>query len=120
MAHWKVTIPTAFLSSGEHDLPSTFTAPVIGDDEHPSRVPALLGIRSMKKNRTVIDLVNGEIHVCGPGDVRMDLPPGTATFKIEEAPSGHPLLPCTEYQLQKDKLDQIASRRSGTSLQTSI
>ena len=124
MAYWKVTIPTAFLVSGEHNLPSTYTAPVIGDDEHPSRVPALLGIKSMKKNRTVIDLVNGEIHVCGPGDVRMDLPHGTVTFKIEEAPSGHPLLPCTEYQLQKDKLDQIdlkaASRRSGTSFQTSI
>ena len=39
-------------------------------------------------------------HFCGPGDYDLEamLPPGTDTFQMREAPSGHLLLPCTHYK----------------------
>ena len=78
-------------------LPSRYTAPVVGTDGEPSMVPALWGIRSMKAMRVLIDLVNMQLHICGPGDVRVDAPPGTTSIAIEESMSKHPLLPCTDF-----------------------
>ena len=76
---------------------STYTAPVCGDDNEPSDVPALFGLKSLSRLRTVIDLVNGVIHFCGPGDVIINTPAGTVSAQMEAAPSSHMLIPCTNY-----------------------
>ena len=40
-----------------------------------------------------------ELHFCGPGDCDLAkaTPPGTDTFQLELAPSGHMVLPCCEF-----------------------
>ncbi|CAK0793269.1 unnamed protein product, partial [Prorocentrum cordatum] len=83
---------------------TTYTAPVVGTEEDPSTAPALWGIESMRRQRAVIDLVNNEIHLCGPGRVYINTPHGTSTLKIESSMSGHSLVPCTEFDKYKKKV----------------
>ena len=46
-----------------------------------------------------------DLHFCGPGeyDLVKALPPGTDSFQLELAPSGHMVLPCCEFPSSKDK-----------------
>ena len=64
-----------------------------------SDLPGLLGLTALKNNRAVLDFTTMKLHFCGPGDIEMPkaLPPGTETFQLETAPSGHLVLPCCEY-----------------------
>ena len=53
----------------------------------------------------------------GPGDYELEkaMPPGTDSFQLETAPSGHSVLPCCEYapasNITEHTLTLIASRR---------
>ena len=55
-----------------------------------------------------------ELHFGGPGgsQIKNHLAPGTDSFQLEVAPSGHLLLPCCEYQpgqeQSEDSLTSIA------------
>lgn len=64
-----------------------------------SDLPGLLGLTALTKNRAIIDFQSLEMHFLGPGDYNLEsmLPPGTDTYKLEVAPSGHLVLPCCEY-----------------------
>jgi len=64
-----------------------------------SDLPGLLGKQSLKKNRAVWDFVTDKLYFMGPGDYDLDkaMPPGTDTFQLETAPSGHSVLPCCEF-----------------------
>ena len=68
--------------------------------------PACLGLAALQKDRAVLDLSSLKLHSCGPGDIKIDagLPPGTETFQLGKAPSGHIVLPCCEYE--KENLGQ--------------
>ena len=70
---------------------------MVGDEHEPSYVPALWGIRSMREKRTIIDNINNVIYLCGPGDVRINVPAGTTAIPIENSPSKHPMVVCTAY-----------------------
>ena len=70
----------------------------MGTDADPSSVPALWGVKSQVKHRTIVDLVNNKIHLCGPGKVHIDAPAGSVSMAMEPAMSGHMLVPCTKYQ----------------------
>ena len=71
---------------------------MVGDEHEPSYVPALWGIRSMREKRTIIDNVNNVIYLCGPGDVRINVPAGITAIPIENSPSKHPMVVCTAYE----------------------
>eukprot|EP00974_Lingulodinium_polyedra_P064162 6197588-Lingulodinium_polyedra.AAC.1 len=58
-----------------------------------SQVPGLLGLRSMMARHLVINTVNRGLHLCGPGDLELTLPPRAQTFELDQSPSGHLLLP---------------------------
>jgi hypothetical protein len=45
----------------------------------------------------VIDVANRQLHLCGPGDIKIQLPPGSTTYDLEKSQSGHLLLPVTEF-----------------------
>ena len=74
-----------------------------------SALPGLLGLKSMRENRAILDLVKMELHFLGPADYDLpkNLPPGTDTFKLEIAPSGHLVLPCCEYSSGKQADGQL-------------
>ena len=68
----------------------SFTTPVVAESE----LPGLLGFKTMRNNRAVLDMVNLQLHFCGPADINLTLPPGTE----EISPSGHLVLPCTNFE----------------------
>ena len=89
----KAVLPIALpRSSGAFSL-NEYHAPVIPN----SPVPGLLGLRSMKSRRTIIDTINNKTYMCGPGEVQIIVPPGTEIYDCVSAPSGHMLLPVSDY-----------------------
>ena len=69
------------ISLGELTIPS-----VQGSD-----LPRLLGKLALKKNRAVWDFVTDTLYfmVLGDNELRKPMPPGTDSFQLETAPSGH-------------------------------
>ena len=43
-------------------------------------------------------MINLRLHMCGPDDVQMVLPPGTKSYQLEISPSGHLVLPCSNFE----------------------
>ena len=64
-----------------------------------SDLPGLLGLQSMRDHRVILDLQKLKMYFVGPGDYDLDksLSPGTVSFELEVAPSGHRLLPCSNF-----------------------
>ena len=77
----------------------TLTIPSI---EH-SDLPGLLGLTTLRQNQAALGFTTLRLHFQGPGNSRIDqsLPPGTDTFQLELAPSGHLVLPCSEFSATK-------------------
>ena len=63
-----------------------------------SSTPALLGQRSLKRNRTVLDCYNNRMYQVGPGGYKIALSLGSRTFDLEESHSGHLMLPCSSFK----------------------
>ena len=89
-------LPVAFQKADGTKSNGHFTVPAV----QYSDLPGLLGLNTLIKNRAVIDFSTMKMHFCGPGDMDLEknLPPGTETFQLERAQSGHLVLPCCEYQ----------------------
>jgi hypothetical protein len=62
-----------------------------------SDLPALWGLDSLKTNRALIDTVHNKLFLLGPGGVQLKLSPGSVMYQLEEAATGHLLLPCAEW-----------------------
>ena len=56
----------------------------------------------MIERRSILDFSQGienlTITFTGPGKTNIELSPGSDTFKLHQAPSGHLMLPCCEYE----------------------
>jgi hypothetical protein len=90
------TLPVALRQkNGKTVSLGQLVTPTVGGSD----LPGLLGLSALKRNRAVLDFNTMELHFCGPGDYELPrgLPPGTDTFQLEVAPSGHLVLPCCEY-----------------------
>ena len=62
-----------------------------------SDVPALLGNKTLKQRRALLDVAGKKLYFIGAGDYEIKLPPGSVTLNLEETDSGHLLLPITEF-----------------------
>ena len=105
-ASWQATIPTALTRTDGSVGMTQYTAPIVEGAD----LPPLLGLRSLKANRVILDLVKNEMIVCGPGDCKIEPPPGSETYPLEHTPSGHLVLPISayrKYQSQKDPQNTI-------------
>ena len=89
---------------------STFTTNVVAKSE----LPGLLGLKSLTASQALIDVFNKRMYYIGPGGYKITLSPGSRTLKLEQAASGHLLLPCTEYG------NSSSSTSSGTVAPTSF
>ena len=78
---------------------TSFIAPVVEGAD----LPPLLGLRSLKSNRVVLDLVRNQLIMCGPGDCKIEPPPGSETYPLEQTPSGHLVLPISAYSKHKEQ-----------------
>eukprot|EP00974_Lingulodinium_polyedra_P047490 4558168-Lingulodinium_polyedra.AAC.1 len=69
--------------------------------------------------RAVIDIVNRRLHLCGPGGVKIELPPGSQFFELEQAFfPGHLLLPVSDFHTIKPPGDQLAPQPPVVALTT--
>ena len=71
---------------------STFTATVVDGSD----LPALLGMKTLRDNRSVLDLENDRLIMPQPGQtVKIVYPPGTKVLQFERASGGFFMLPCS-------------------------
>ena len=87
-------LPVA-LGNKEEAVGASITTPVVPGSE----LPLLLGLTAMENNRTVLDLVNGNMWICGPGDLDLEkaMPPGSRKISIMKASGGHLVLPIDDF-----------------------
>jgi len=85
----KATIPIGI--DGEID--GRFSAPELPS----SGCPGLLGRRSLKDHRTLIDCYNNRMYCIGPGGYKIHLSPGSRIHGLSESPAGHMMLPCSRF-----------------------
>ena len=59
----------------------------------------IVGLNSMERNRTVLDLTNGVAYMCGPGTFNLAtaLPAGTKSIKLWKNLAGHIVTPCAKF-----------------------
>ena len=108
------TLPIALRTTEGKVLSGTYTTPVVND----SPIPGLLGLRALIERRSILDFSQGienlTITFTGPGKTNIEFSPGSDTFKLYQAPSGHLMLPCCEYERAADVREE-----SGLTLVTS-
>jgi hypothetical protein len=80
---------------GEY-VDAVYTAPTVDN----SNLPLLLGLLALIKNRCILDFTQEpmKLYMCGPGGAKIELAPGSRTFPLEQAPSGHLVLPCSDFE----------------------
>jgi hypothetical protein len=87
-----------------------------------SGTPALLGQKSLKKMRAVLDCSNNKLYRIGPGGYRMQLSPGSVTYDLEESHAGHLMLPCSRFSQRPDQRQEVqhfaAGEETGSSSST--
>jgi hypothetical protein len=90
-----VNLPVALPRTDGTIVEGIFTSPTINDDK--SDLPALLGLKTLIDRRAILDCTTLQLHFLGPGDLVLNLPPGSESFQLVQAPSGHLMLPCCDY-----------------------
>lgn len=63
-----------------------------------SSIPLLLGLRTLVQRRTLLDLHSKKMYWVGAGGYTLKLSPGSQCFDLESAPSGHLILPTTDWE----------------------
>ena len=94
--HYDCTVPIGCRTVDGRNKPGTYTTPVAGDSD----LPCAVGNQAMIDNRAILDMSDPDnltIAFCGPGDIKIEYPPGTDVYKIRRARSGHFMLPCCNY-----------------------
>ena len=87
-------LPIAITRDDGSTASGTFSSPVVSS----SGCPALLGLRSLQENRAILDMSRNVLHFAAPGEITIKLPPGSETYQLEVARSGHLLLPCDAFK----------------------
>jgi hypothetical protein len=74
-----------------------------------SEIPALVGFDTLERRRVVIDCYNGKYYEIGEGGYDINLSPGSRLLHLHKAPSGHPMLPATQWKSVKPGPSQAYS-----------
>lgn len=76
-------------SESDRVHPCQYTAPTIKD----SNLPPLLGMRSLREKRAIVDTFGKLLVLPGQGGVEFRCSPGTLVLPLDESESGHLILP---------------------------
>ena len=96
-AQWETQVPIALNNADGNVTMHAYNAPTVGGEG--KGLPALLGLQSMSRQNSVLEMAPGQefLTLPGPGGYTINWSPGTTRHKLEKAPSGHLILPCDEY-----------------------
>ena len=87
-------LPIALRRQDGSTATGSYTSPVVSQ----SGCPALLGLRTLQGNKAILDCHTKMLHFPAEGEVTLVLPPGSESFQLESAESGHLLLPCDAFE----------------------
>ena len=68
---------------------------------------ALLGQKSLKKMRCLLDCFNNKLYRIGPGGYKINLSPGSVTYPLEESHAGHLMLPCSRFSRHPNQQQEV-------------
>ena len=90
-----IEVPIALEREDGTILEGTYTMPTVNDSD----LPALLGLKTLIDRRSILDFTSSppRLVFTGPGETTIALAPGSESFPLEHAPSGHLMLPCCNY-----------------------
>ena len=109
------TFPLAMKREDGTYVTGTLKTPIVAN----AACPGLLGMGTLQRERAIIDTYNKKIHFVAEGHVELVLPPGSRTFSLEQAPSGHLVLPITDYVEARRCREQQLSSPAPTNLHAS-
>ena len=95
--------------SGQHCIglsdgtDAVFTSPILPN----SGTPALLGQKSLKRMRCVLDCFNNKLYMIGPGGYTLKPSPGSRIFNLEESHAGHLMLPCSLFNRHANQQEEV-------------
>ena len=95
--NFKVTVPTSSTDIDGKCYNDDFTTPVM-DGEAAGENPALLGLKTLRRLKAVIDCGNDLFYVPGPGGIKLQQSPGTRVHRMETSLSGHLMLPINDFK----------------------
>ena len=72
-----------------------------------SGTPALLGQKSLKKMRCLLDCFNNKLYRVGPGGYKIQLSPGSVIYPLEESHAGHLMLPCSRFSRHANQHEEV-------------
>ena len=72
-----------------------------------SGTPALLGQKSLKKMRCLLDCFNNKLYRVGPGGYKIQLSPGSVIYPLEESHAGHLMLPCSRFSRHANQQQEV-------------
>ena len=98
-------------------ITAQYTAPIIDDSE----LPMLLGLQSLRENRSILDMHNLKLHFCGEAGAKIEPGPGAVTFDLEISPSGHLVLPCSAFKKpdENPQMDDVCLNLATSSVEPS-
>ena len=85
------------LGSSELDEDGEYVAPIIPN----SAVPSLPGLRTLKRLKAILLCNENQLVIPGNGGVQLKLSPGSRVLQLEQSPSGHMLLPISNFKSKK-------------------
>ena len=79
----------ALKADGAEQVSGSFNTPIVPDSD----LPPLLGLKSLKRSKAILDTHGQKLIIPGPGGVEMIMSPGSLVFPLEMSDSGHLILP---------------------------
>ena len=89
-------IPTAVEHVNDQVHQHTYEAPIV--DGSGSKLPGLLGLRSLERHRCIQDCSKRQLHFVSDGDVEIKLPSGSVTVPLVKLPSGYLAMVIDNYE----------------------
>ena len=81
----------------EDGVTGTYSPAVVPQSE----IPALVGFDTLERRRVLLDCFNGKYYEIGAGGYDIQLSPGSRLLHLHKAPTGHPMLPATQWDKVK-------------------
>ena len=116
-AIWNVHMPIAVKNQDGEHVKNTFEVPALEGQDGAS-VPALLGMRSMRRKKAVLQMEAGKemLTFHGDGGYTIEWSPGTVHIPLSIAPSGHYAIPCYQFGQIKTQTGGLVSKNFKTVL----
>ena len=99
--NWEIRLPIAAEDGNGDTHVHSFETPIVegtGED-----IPGLLGLKSIREKKGILETEPGKemLTFPGPGGYEIVFAPGYQQFKLEQAPSGHLVIPISDFSKVK-------------------